>query len=137
MSSPTLDRTGLAAVHRAVSNAIDEHDAAALAALYESDGTLMPPSGMVIRGRSAIEDTLRAMFTQGLCGQRVEVDEFFTSGDLAVEIGRSVADVRDPATGSMTTLAGNYLIVHRRQADGSWSMSHDIWTSVPDGAHAD
>lgn len=137
MPSPAFDRTGLAAVQRAVSNAIAEHDPAALAALYEPDGALMPPSGVVIRGRSVIEDTARTLFAQGMRGQRVEVDEFFASGDLAVEIGRSFAEVRNPATGSVNTAEGTYLIVHRRQVDGSWLMSHDIWTAVPGGTNED
>lgn len=120
-----FDENRLAAVHRAVVIAIAEKDAHGFAALYEPDGSLLPPDGRVIRGRAAIRAALTALLDRGLQGQRVEVDDLLADGELAVEVGR----------GFMRTAAGesesNYLIVHRRQPDGSWLIWRDIWTDVP------
>ncbi|MGA5546202.1 YybH family protein [Mycobacterium sp. NPDC051198] len=131
-----FDRAALAAVQQKVSTAIVEQDARALAQLYEPDALMLPPSGEVFRGRAEIEAMVRGMLGPGVRSQRVEVDEFIVSGGLAVEVGRSFLEMVDPATGSVVVEAGNYMITHRRQADGSWLMAHDIGTAVPKDADA-
>ena len=54
MPSEEFDREKLATVHQAVATAIADKNPGALAALYEQDGSLLPPTGQVIQGRAAV-----------------------------------------------------------------------------------
>lgn len=135
MPSEEFDREKLATVHRAVATAIADKNPDALAALYEEGGSLLPPTGQVIQGRAAITAVVGELLVHGLSGQRVEVDELVVSGDLALEAGRAYVEIRDHA-GGFDVSENNYLIVHRRQQDGSWLMWRDIWTAVPEVSNA-
>jgi ketosteroid isomerase-like protein len=45
-------------------------------------------------------------------------------GDLAVEEGRY-----ELRAGNQVVDTGKYVVVHRRQSDGSWKYGIDIWNS--------
>ena len=133
MHSTEVSELDLSVVHRAVVEAIETGDAHLFASLYEHDGRLLPPDGTVVRGRDAIAVAFQSWLDLGFCGQRVEVDEFTTSGDLAVEAGTAYGEFRTPDGGGTNVAVSNYVIMHRRQQDGSWLMTRDIWTAVPEG----
>lgn len=112
----------------AFSRALEAGDAAAMAAQYTDDATLIPPNGRLIDGRDAIQEfwtprnpdfqTLRHELTTN----RLEV-----SGDVATEVGTwfQRAQLGD---GEPTESSGRYLVVWRRQPDGEWKMQFDSWT---------
>src|ERR1700693_2785681 len=63
------------------------------AAMFTSDGFLMPPGREAAQGQRAIESMLRLLGEAGYQSLRLETIRVEESGDLAVEIGRYVAAV--------------------------------------------
>ncbi len=102
-------------------------DDAALAALYSNAAVIMPPNESVIEGRAAVLAYHEA--------DRVTVTEYSES---IVEIdGREgLAFIRGTSSmvgraedGEPVTESGKYLVILRKQADGSWLITHEIWNS--------
>lgn len=106
--------------------AAERDDAAAVAQMYAEDAVLMTAEGAVVRGRQGIQDYFaKAFLTSG--GLEVTPMGFDASGDLAYESGRFSQDVTPP-DGKPTKVSGHYVVVSKRQADGTWKLVHHITT---------
>lgn len=113
----------------AFSRALERGDAAGMADQYVDDATLIPPSGRLVTGRDAI----LAFWTPRNPDFRtlehsLTTDRLVITGDVAMEVGtwRQRGQIREEAP---TESAGRYLVVWRRQADGTWRMQFDSWTA--------
>src|SRR5215211_8292347 len=108
-----------AAVRRYV-EASNEGDADALASLYADDAVLLPPDHEPVRGRAAIGDFWRQGTDEGLevTTLTVEVD-----GNLGYLVGR----YHLPATDEEPADSGKYVMCLKRQRDGGWKLTADIW----------
>ena len=108
-----------AAVQRYV-DASNQGDAEALASLYADDAVLLPPDHEPVRGRAAIGDFWRQGTDEGLevTTLTVEVD-----GDLGYLVGR----YHLPATDEEPADSGKYVMCLKRQRDGAWRLTADIW----------
>ena len=100
-------------------------DDRASAACYEYDAIMLAPSQSPIMGRSAIEGFLSSF--PPLSDYRLEVAEIVGDGDLAFERG-SASMILEPTEGPPQQLSINYLIIWRRQTDGSWRAAREIFT---------
>jgi len=105
-------------------SAIPRNDRAS-AAYYEHDAIMLAPGQAPIVGGAAIEKFLSAF--PPFSDYRLEVAEIQGDGDLAFERG----------TASMTTILLqeptnawriNYIVVWRRQVDGSWKVAREVFT---------
>ena len=101
-------------------------DAAAASAVYADDAQLLAPSAELIAGREAIAAFWRAGLDAGIAG--IELEELTLEGgeNVAWEIG-SYALRLDPAEGRPVVDHGKYLLVHHRQADGSWRRAVEMF----------
>lgn len=112
-------------------DAVNRGDSAAVAALYTDDAVLMAPNAEPIRGRDAIRgfaDTLRGLSPRDV---RLTVEEVEVCGDTAFEVGSYTMSLQPPSQARMTD-RGKYLVVWKRQPDGSWRIHRDIFnTNVP------
>ena len=110
-----------AAVRRYVT-ASNQGDAEALADLYADDAVLLPPDHLPIHGRRAIGEFWRQGTDSGLAVRtlRVEVDG---------SIGYLVGQYSLPPTEEEPADSGKYVMCLRRQQDGSWKLTADIWNS--------
>jgi uncharacterized protein (TIGR02246 family) len=113
-----------AAVQRYV-DATNHGDADALASMYADDAVLLPPDHEPIRGRAAIGDFWRQGTDEGLevTTLTVEVD-----GNLGYLIGR----YHLPATDEEPADSGKYVMCLKRQRDGAWKLTADIWNRSGD-----
>ena len=113
-----------AAVQRYV-EASNQGDADALASLYADDAVLLPPDHEPVRGRAAIGDFWRQGTDEGLevTTLTVEVD-----GDLGYLVGR----YHLPATDEEPADSGKYVMCLKRQRDGAWKLTADIWNRSGD-----
>ena len=129
--SPTaqaLDENDVAAIRRMTDEWLVAHGARdweAVGRHYTEDAIIMPPMAPPIRGRSAIQ----AWFEANEHDTRVEVVILEIEGfaDLAYVRGESKVTM-GVSTESPTTLVGKYLDIRRRQRDGSWLVSVDMFS---------
>jgi uncharacterized protein (TIGR02246 family) len=124
--------TNDSASRRAVESAIRRYveasnrgDVATLASLYAEDAMLLPPDHEPIQGRQAI----RAFWQQG-------TDEGLEVTNLAVEVngdlGYLVGQYHLPATDEEPADSGKYVMCLKRERDGSWKVTADIWNQSGD-----
>jgi len=120
--SITDDRRAVeATVHRYV-EATNSGDAEALAQLYEDDAVLLPPDHQPVEGRAAIGEFWRQGTDEGLevTTLRLDVDG---------GIGYLVAQYTLPETDEEPADSGKTVMCLKRQQDGSWKVTADIWNS--------
>jgi uncharacterized protein (TIGR02246 family) len=112
--------------------AFNRGDAAGVASLYTENGSLLPPNAEIAQGREAIQQSIQGFIDAGLKNIAFTTVDVGTSGDLAYEIGRYSLDIQPPGSEQTVTDRGKYVIVARRQSDGSWKLVTDIFnTSQP------
>jgi uncharacterized protein (TIGR02246 family) len=100
--------------------ASNEGDADALAELYAEDALLLPPDHQPIHGRAAIVEFWRQGTDAGL---EVSTLRLEVAGDVAYLVGR----YRLPPTEEEAADSGQYVLCLKRQADGAWKLTADIW----------
>ena len=96
------------------------------AAMFTSDGFLMPPGREAVQGQKAIESMLRRLGEAGYQNLRLETIRVEESGDLAVEIGRYAAAV-EQANGTTVVEQGKFVQTWRRL--GIWRIAANCWNS--------
>lgn len=121
-------RQALEAANAKFVEAFNRGDAAAVAALYTDDATLLPPSSDLIRGRQGLQDFWSAAMKAGLKDVALTTVDVWGSEDTACEIGKYSVTVQ-PEGQERRADSGKYLVVWKRQTDGSWKLQADIWNS--------
>jgi uncharacterized protein (TIGR02246 family) len=96
------------------------------AALFASDGVLMPPRHEIVVGPKAIERALRGFGDAGYQDLRFETIRVDYSGDIAIETGRYSIIVHQ-VNGTVSTERGKY--VHGWRRLGAWLMTADCWNT--------
>ncbi len=123
MQAPQTDLEGLKSMHDVWQSAYDAGDAAALAAIYEENGELMPPNGAPVAGRADIEAFWGGFMATG-GGVTITDAEAYAHGDVGYKIG--TYNITDPDGASVDV--GKYIELWRH-VDGRWQMHRDIWNS--------
>ncbi len=100
-------------------------DAALIASVYAPDARLLPP-GMDVQTGEAIQRYWQAPVDAGLRYGHIDTVSYEEHGDVAIEEGRW--ELRAAADAPVVD-AGKFLIVHRRQPDGSWKYAVDMFNS--------
>ena len=101
-------------------------DAAACAAFYTSDATVLPGDRPVASGREEIKALFAGIFEQRVRKLTLIPGEVSCDGDLAYEIGTAILEVPQ-SDGSLLFDERRYLTVLKRQSDGSWRMQASAW----------
>jgi uncharacterized protein (TIGR02246 family) len=100
-------------------------DAAAVAAWYTKDATLLPPDNPMMKGRDAIQAFWQGAMSMGVREAKLETLEVETQGELAYEVGRFEMTAQ-PQDGERTEMTGKYVVVWKLSDEG-WRMHVDIW----------
>jgi uncharacterized protein (TIGR02246 family) len=123
------DEAAVRAIDAAWSQAFSAGDGNALAALYTTDATLLPPNEPIQQGEVAKQYLVG--FTKGYSG----TFEFTPTavegrGDLAYTVGTYRATMTERKAGAkpFPTEEGKYITVVKKQPDGSWRMVYDMWS---------
>jgi uncharacterized protein (TIGR02246 family) len=125
----TLQPSARQAIQAAVGRYVDasnQGDIETLTSLYADDAVLLPPDHAPIEGRKAIEEFWRQGTDHGL---RVTTLRLEVAGDVGYLIGR----YNLPATTKAEADSGKYVMCLKRQRDGAWKLTADIWNSSNNG----
>jgi uncharacterized protein (TIGR02246 family) len=105
-------------------------DADKVASFYADDATVVIPNAPAIHGREALRGGLKEVFADA--NFKLEFNpagvEASKGGDLGYVKGAYTVTQTDPKTKKAVTEKGNYLMVYKKQADGSWRIIND-WAS--------
>jgi len=99
----------------------------ATAAQYSVNAVFMPPNQPAVEGRVAIQAWFKAL--PPMLVFRHNVIEVDGRGDIAYERGRYALTIAAAGRTPAVEDHGKFLAVLRRQADGRWLMTNDIFNS--------
>jgi ketosteroid isomerase-like protein len=105
---------------------------AGLAALYTTDGQVMPAGSDPVRGTESIQKFWQSALDSGIAVVELKTLEVFGGGSTATEVGRY--ELRDK-TGK-TLDHGKYIVVWRHEGD-KWKLLRDMFSTnvAPAKAH--
>ena len=132
MASPTV-RQDTARIIRAmdeecVRNVNSGNAEGFVAAFYAEDAEVFPPNHPPVSGRAAIREFWKGMISTGVRLSVLDTKKIEESGELAYGSGAYELTLPAPGGGTVTD-TGKYIVVYRRQADGSWRAIADIFNS--------
>lgn len=117
------------AVDAAQLKAAQALDVAGVVAGYSADATLLPPNMPAASDPASIQKAWAGMLVPGTqvtwAPSKVDVA---ASGDMASDQGTYTLSTSGP-DGKPMSDKGKYVAVVKKQADGSWKVSEDIWNS--------
>ncbi|MEE8191371.1 MAG: SgcJ/EcaC family oxidoreductase [Gemmatimonadales bacterium] len=103
-------------------------NAAGIAELYAEDAIQMPPDAPSRVGRGAILASMEETFGANTLQLTSIADEIEVAGDLAFVRITWDEGITPKAGGDTEQMHGNWLVIFKRQADGSWKMWRDMWS---------
>jgi ketosteroid isomerase-like protein len=98
---------------------------------YASDAVFLQPRGERITGAAALRtlfQNIMATFNSDLILRSQNLE---TSGDLAYDSGEFQEALTTITTGAKITSKGSYIMIFKRQADGSWQIIRHAWMGTP------
>ena len=102
-----------------------------LVGFYASEIVFMPPNAPKLRGKDAVANFFKDMFSQGATELKLESTDVGGHGPLAYESGTYSMN-RRPTAGAHTRDRGKYMFIWRN-SNGQWLMEYTIWSSdLPD-----
>ena len=103
-------------------------DWASAAATFTEDAIRMPPNGPIIEGRAAIQaaEEESGAVLEDFTLSSVEIDG---RDGLAYERGTYSVTYTVPGMPEPMRDTGKYVVILRKQPDGSWLLAIDIWNS--------
>ena len=112
--------------------AVNASDADRCAAVWADDGVLMPPRHPSVLGHEAIVKYFRDLFARSRFRFEFTSSNIHVAGDIALERVTYTAIIWHGEFAQPIEDSGKGLHVYRRQPDGSWKLTHDIWNSDRD-----
>jgi len=124
------DLAAIEEFNRRYVQAINDGDAAALAALTTEDHIMLMPNRPPLIGKDANIEAMAAVFEQSEIDEAWIPEETVVAGDWAYQRGTFTVGFR-PKGGDaeMSTTTGNFLRIYRRQPDGEWRMIRDMFNT--------
>jgi ketosteroid isomerase-like protein len=106
------------------------NQADAWVAFYSDDAVIFPPNGEMTSGKENIHKAIGEFLSMPGLSLSWKTTKVATarSGELAYSYGAYEMSAKGPK-GKPITDHGKYLEVWKKQADGSWKCSEDIWNS--------
>ena len=117
-------RKEIAAANDNFMAAVEQQDAAALAALYTKGGQLLPPNSDFVTGREALQAFWQAVMDMGIRRALMEIVEVEDHGKTAIEVSRYTLY----AEGDAVADKGKYIVIWKKKG-GAWKLHRDIFNS--------
>jgi uncharacterized protein (TIGR02246 family) len=127
--------TDAAAVRQAIeaqntrfSAAAVKGDTATIAGLYTDDAIVMAPNGPAMHGHDAIAKGFASMSAMKLSDLKLQTQDVIVAGDYAIETGAYDLSAQ-PAKAKPVHDVGKYIVVWKKQTDGSYRLLRDIYNT--------
>jgi len=128
---PVQDKTGdiskIKELSAARAKAFNEGDANVIAMAFTEDGVLMAPATKSTTGREAVRAYYQGIFDQYQTFLESGYEDVQVSGDLAYGVGYAKVKLVPHSGGDTLFSTAKYVNLLKRQNDGSWLTTHDIW----------
>ncbi|UCC48271.1 MAG: SgcJ/EcaC family oxidoreductase [Gemmatimonadota bacterium] len=95
------------------------------------DAVVMPPDELPISGMDELRPRYEAVFATYAFQFSARVDEVVVAGDLAVLRAFYEETVTPKGEGEPSEFSGSWLMVLRKQSDGSWKLWRNMWGVIP------
>jgi uncharacterized protein (TIGR02246 family) len=126
-ASEQQDIAAITAVSKARADAFNQGNAAGIAAHFAEDCLLMAPDQPIQKGRAAVQSYYQHIFDEYMTRLKSHYDEVKVSGDLAYGRGFAEVTLIPKRGGDPVSSTAKYINIMRRESDGSWKTTHDIW----------
>jgi uncharacterized protein (TIGR02246 family) len=127
--SPEADLAAIAAFNEKYLQALNDGDTAALSALTDEDHVMIAPGRAPTVGKAANDAANTRVFRDFNVEEKWIPVETIIDHDLAYQRGTFTVIATPKAGGAVRTTQGNFLRIYRRQADGAWRMTRDMFGS--------
>jgi uncharacterized protein (TIGR02246 family) len=126
-AAPVLaqDKAAIEKLNEAWTAAFNKGDAAAVAAMYTEDASVLPPGGEMVKGRAGIEAFWRQAAQQMSDAKLTTVDVLPLGPGAAREIGTVTLKTKNQPS---QQIAGKYVVVWLK-VGADWKLATDIWNS--------
>ena len=121
------DLQAVKAASEQFTNAYNQGDAAALAALFTEEAKRLPPNNPMMVGRESIQAIYEASFNGGVSDLQLTVIDFNVGGNMAHEVGKYTVTIRSEE-GEAISESGKYVRIWKR-VNGSWKVDVLIFNS--------
>jgi len=112
--------------------AIKSGDIEAQLAPLTTDAIFLAPDEPAVSGLDAIRAWIHRNFDPVTFTElNVTTDELVVSGDIAFSRGLFDGTLEPKAGGAPARAVTKYVLIWRRQPDGSWKIARDIWNANP------
>ncbi|MFW3172024.1 YybH family protein [Geodermatophilus sp. CPCC 206100] len=118
-----MSRSDIDALNTTFVQGLEKGDAVVMASVYAPDARLLPPGSPPLTG-DGIQRFWQGVVDQGVDGGALRTVSLEERDDLAVEEG-----AYEMRAGGTVVQTGKYVVVHRRQPDGSWRWATDIYNA--------
>jgi len=123
------DVAAITTVSKARADAFNQANAGAIAVHFAPDALLLAPDKPTLTGKAAVQNYYQQIFDEYRPNLKSYYEEVNVSGDLGY--GRGFAEVLlTPRHGGPTVKStAKYINIMRRDPDGKWTTTHDIWNA--------
>jgi ketosteroid isomerase-like protein len=98
---------------------------------YAPDAVFLLPNGERITGSAALRNLFQTIMATFHSDLTLHSQSLETSGDLAYDSGDFQETLTTIATGAKISSKGSYMIIYKRQPNGSWQIVQHVWTGTP------
>jgi uncharacterized protein (TIGR02246 family) len=128
-SGPPADLAAITQFNQQYLKAINDGDIAALSQLTDEDHIMIAPGRAPVAGKQANDSAMGRAFEQFKIDEKWEPVETVVDGSLAYQRGTFTVSATPKGGNTARTTHGNFLRIYRRQPDGSWRMTRDMFNS--------
>jgi len=132
-AKPDPVRAAIEKQSAAFAAAFGRGDIAAVAGAYAEDAIAFPPDAEMARGRAAIQALWKGLHDAGGKTITLTTLDVHSSGSLAAETGTATLKILPPGGAEQSQMV-KYVVVWKKQPDGTWKLYRDIWNAMPASA---
>ena len=114
-------------ISQARAKAFNEGNALAIAIHFADDALLMAPGKPSASGKAAIQTYYQSIFDEYNTQLESHYEEVEISGSLAYGRGFAKVTLMPKKAGAPIVSTAKYLNILKKQPDGIWKTTHDIW----------